>query len=186
MNSNQNNYYDEHNIEINPHIFDIDLLAADIRRKGDRYSLIENTYEGIVDINQPLNKPFRWTQEDIGKEMVIVDQLGLFGGHQRVIELTLTNLNERTAEFTIDQVTMININFDTDQFEIFGQETLQPECILRINSDEIVSSDQLNQMSDFVYGPYGAPDYKDFSLFALIQYWAHHCYIVQQYYSDTV
>ncbi|WP_162653318.1 hypothetical protein [Lentilitoribacter sp. Alg239-R112] len=158
--------------------FDYKQLAADIRRKKDDYSLIEDNYNGVIDINEPTTVPFRWGQEDVGKEMVIVDEFGLFG-HQSVVELTLTYLKDDTIEFAIDKVTLIDTGTDDEPFEIEDQEAFECGGIVRLKRGEIITGEQLGQMSDFVYGHFGAPDHKDFSLYALVQYWAHHHVLVQ-------
>ena len=157
--------------------FDYKQLAADIRRKKDDYSLIEDNYNGVVDINKPTTVPLRWKQEDVGKEMVIVNEVGLFGP-QCIVELTLTSLDEDGVEFQIDKYTLIDISAD-GAFQIIDQEEFDCGGVVRIKHSEIVSGELLGQMSEFVYGPYGAPDYKEFGLYALVQYWAHHHVLVQ-------
>ena len=160
--------------------FDYKQLAADIRRKKDDYSRIEHDYSGVVDINQPSTVPFRWEEKDVGKEMVIMDEFGQFGD-QRIVELTLTYCDDMTIEFQIDKITLIDIS-SNDEFKIIDQEEFQSGGSVRLKRGEIITGEQLGQMSDFVYGTYGAPDYKDFSLYALVQYWAHHHVLVQNLY----
>lgn len=157
--------------------FNYKQLAADIRRKKDDYSLIQDNYNGVVDINKPTTVPFRWEQEDVGKEMVIADQVGLFGP-QCIVELTLTSLDDDSVEFQIDRYTLIDIGSD-DAFQIIDQDEFDCGGVVRIKRSEIITGDQLWRMSDFIYGPMGAPDYKEFSLYTLVQYWAHHHVLVQ-------
>jgi hypothetical protein len=163
--------------------FDYEELASNIRANKDDYSLIEDDFNGMADINEPSTVPFRWDQEDVGREMVIVDEIGLFGP-QRVVELTLTYLKDDTIEFTIDKVTLFDIDHD-DTFVIEDQEEFEHGGIVRLKRGEIISTDQLSQMNDFAYGIYSAPDHKDFGLFALVQYWAHHHVLVQNLHDVT-
>lgn len=174
---NKNNQLFERLMATRMASFDHKQLAADISRKKDDYSLIEHDYYGVVDVNQPSTVPFRWEEEDVGKEMVIVDELGQFGD-QRVVELTLTCCDDEIIEFQIDKVTLIDIGSDY-QFKVVDQEEFQSGGIVRLKRGEIITGEKLSQMSEFVYGPNGAPDYKEFSLYALVQYWVHHHALVQ-------
>lgn len=36
--------------------------------------MIEHDYHDVVDIHQPSIVPFRWVEEGVGKEMVIIDE----------------------------------------------------------------------------------------------------------------
>lgn len=163
--------------------FDYEQLAADIRRKKDDYSLIERGFAGI-NIDLPSTAPFRWTPEDVGKEMVIVDESGQFGD-QRVVELTLTYCKDDIIEFQIDRLTILDIYSSHERFQILDQEEFQSDRTISLKRGQIISSKQLCQMSEFVYGSFGAPDNWDFSLYGLIQYWAHHHVLVQNLHHAT-
>lgn len=152
-------------------------LAAVIEGLEDAYSLIDLSVKDRIDTNHLSEKPFRWSENDVGEHMVIVDISGQFGG-DCVVELSLNYLNGDTIEFEISKVILLDKDANGCLI-IADEQQFENECIINLNRREIITSDQLFRMSRFVYGEFGAPDYKDFWLYALVQFWVFYHPLLQ-------